>query len=78
MEFASGCSKCFRNADITALHGPDVRQAPFAVLRSTIPGALIELGHLSNGAEEKLLSADTYQNKLADAITTAVKKYDFA
>ena len=62
---------------ITRLHGINVRHAPFAVLRSTIPSALIELGHLSNADEEKLLNSDSYQDKLVSAITSAIGNYNF-
>lgn len=77
MEYASGCSKSVKNAGITIQAGPAVRQAPFAVLRSTIPGALIELGHLSNSAEEKLLNTASHQDKLVNAIVKSVNSYDF-
>ena len=76
-EYANGCAKCFNNAKIEQQKGPAVRHAPFAVLRSTVPGALIELGHLSNKSEEKLLRTDAHQNKLVDAIVKSVKAYDF-
>ena len=76
-EYANSCAKCFNNAKIEQQRGPAVRHAPFAVLRSTVPGALIELGHLSNKSEEKLLKTDAHQNKLVDAIVKSVKSYDF-
>ena len=76
-EYATGCAKSFKRADIEQQPGPDVRHAPFAVLRSTVPGALLELGHLSNAAEEKLLKTDKHQNKLVDAIVRSVKNYNF-
>jgi len=77
VEYASNCARCMRNADITQQPGPGVRHAPFAVLRSTVPGALIELGHLSNAGEEKLLASDSHQNKLVNAIVKSVKNYNF-
>lgn len=44
---------------------------------STVPVVLVEMGFLSNQNEDKLLSSDSYQNKLASAlasgIATAVK-----
>ena len=76
-EYANSCAKCFNNAKIEQQRGPAVRHAPFAVLRSTVPGALIELGHLSNKNEEKLLRTDAHQTKLVDAIVKSVKSYDF-
>lgn len=76
-EYANGCAKSFKRANIEQQPGPDVRHAPFAVLRSTIPGALLEIGHLSNSAEEKLLKTDKHQNKIVDAIVKSVKNYNF-
>lgn len=76
-EYANGCARAFRNAKIEAQPGPAVRHAPFAVLRSTVPGALVELGHLSNASEEKLLRTDAHQMKLVNAIVKSVKNYNF-
>ena len=77
VEYATGCAKQFKSMKITQQPGPDVRHAPFAVLRSTVPGALLELGHLSNATEEKLLTSASHQNKLVDAIVKSVKAYNF-
>lgn len=76
-EFANGCFRALRKSGIEAQPGPNVRHAPFAVLRSTVPGALIEIGHLSNKTEEKLLSSAAHQNKLVAAITKSVQDYNF-
>ena len=76
-EYATGCAKSFKKASIEQQPGPDVRHAPFAVLRSTVPGALLELGHLSNPAEEKLLKTSKHQDKLVAAIVRSVKNYNF-
>ncbi len=76
-EYANGCCRAFNRADIDQLPGPNVRHAPFAVLRSTVPGALIELGHLSNASEEKLLKSDSHQKKLVGAILKSIKNYNF-
>lgn len=77
VEYANGCASAFKRAKITQQPGPDVRHAPFAVLRSTVPGALIELGHLSNAAEEKLLKSSAHQDKLVAAIVKSVQGYNF-
>ncbi|MDR1207247.1 MAG: N-acetylmuramoyl-L-alanine amidase [Rickettsiales bacterium] len=77
VEFAAGVRKKFNAAGITKQTNGALRSAPFAVLRSTIPSALLELGHLSNKDEEKLLKSDSYQQKLVIAITDAVKGYNF-
>ena len=76
-EYATGCAKAFKKASITQQPGPDVRHAPFAVLRSTVPGALLEIGHLSNVAEEKLLKSASHQDKIVNAIVRSVKNYNF-
>lgn len=77
VEYAKGCASQFKRAKITQQPGPDVRHAPFAVLRSTVPGALIELGHLSNASEESLLKSASHQDKLVAAIVKSVQAYDF-
>ena len=76
-EYANNCAKSMNKASIEQQKGPAVRHAPFAVLRSTVPGALIELGHLSNKSEEKLLRSDAHQNRLVEAIVKSVNAYDF-
>ena len=76
-EYAADCARAMDNASIDRLPGPSIRHAPFAVLRSVVPGALIELGHLSNATEEKLLKSDAHQNKLVRAIVKSVKNYNF-
>ena len=76
-EYANDCARAMDSAAIDRLPGPSIRHAPFAVLRSTVPGALIELGHLSNAKEEKLLKSDAHQNKLVRAIVKSIKNYDF-
>ncbi len=76
-EYANGAARAFKNKSIEQQPGPDVRHAPFAVLRSTVPGALLELGHLSNATEEKLLKSSAHQDKLVAAIVKSVKNYNF-
>ena len=76
-EYANTCAKSLNRASVEQQKGPAVRHAPFAVLRSTVPGALIELGHLSNKTEENLLKSDSHQNKLVAAIVKSINSYDF-
>ena len=76
-EYANGCARAFRSNKVEAQAGPSVRHAPFAVLRSTVPGALIELGHLSNSSEEKLLKSPNHQDRLVAAIVRSVNNYNF-
>lgn len=52
------------------------RFAGFAVLKAPdIPSVLIEMGYLSNPAEERLLRQPAYHRKLADAIARAMDGY---
>jgi N-acetylmuramoyl-L-alanine amidase len=53
-----------------------VRKAPFVVLvGAAMPSILTEVGFLSNGAEEKLLSRPEYRQKIAEAIYKGVSQY---
>jgi len=55
------------------------RSADFAVLTAQdVPSALIELGCLSNPAEERLLRQRTYQQKLARGLVRAVESFSAA
>jgi N-acetylmuramoyl-L-alanine amidase len=52
------------------------RSADFAVLTAPdVPSALVELGCLSNAAEERLLQQRAYQQKLARGLVRAVEAY---
>lgn len=56
--------------------GLGVKQAGFYVLvGATMPAALVEVGYLSNRAEEKLLRSSSYQAKIADALADAIVNY---
>ena len=58
------------------LHGRRVEQAGFAVLKSPdIPSILVETGFITNPAEAKRLNTDSFQNKIAKALYTAIKNY---
>lgn len=53
-----------------------VRQAGFLVLRKTsMPSVLVELGYISNSAEERFLASAAGQKKLAASIFNAFAKY---
>ena len=53
-----------------------VKAANFYVIkRAKVPASLIELGFITNYTEEELLADDHYQNILAGAISTAVKRF---
>ncbi|MBI5886811.1 MAG: N-acetylmuramoyl-L-alanine amidase [Deltaproteobacteria bacterium] len=50
-----------------------VKQAPFAVLSGAMmPAALVEIGFISNAAEEKRLLSAKEQAKIADSITKGI------
>ena len=61
--------------DVVLLERPQ-RSADFAVLTAPdIPSALVELGCLSNLAEERLLQQRSYQQKLARGLARAVESF---
>lgn len=61
---------------ITKLHKKHPERLSLAVLKSSdIPSVLVETGFISNPQEEKRLNNAKHQQKLANAIYTAVDKY---
>ena len=61
---------------INTLHKPSVEQAGFAVLKSPdIPSILVETAFISNPDEEKKLKDESYQDKMAEAILSGIKRY---
>jgi N-acetylmuramoyl-L-alanine amidase len=61
---------------INRLHKAGVEQAGFAVLKAPdIPSILIETAFISNPEEEAKLTDDAYQDQMADAILTGIRKY---
>lgn len=58
------------------LHKPHVEQAGFMVLKEpNMPSILIETGFISNPEEEQLLRSSAYQQRLAKAVVTGVRRY---
>lgn len=61
---------------INRLHKNAVEQAGFAVLKAPdIPSILIETAFISNPEEEAKLTDDAYQDKMADAVSSGIRKY---
>jgi N-acetylmuramoyl-L-alanine amidase len=61
---------------INRLHKGAVEQAGFAVLKAPdIPSILVETAFISNPEEEAKLTDDGYQNQMADALMTGIRKY---
>jgi N-acetylmuramoyl-L-alanine amidase len=61
---------------INRLHNGSVELASFAVLKAPdIPSILVETAFISNPEEEKRLNDDAYQDKMAEAILSGMKKY---
>ena len=61
---------------INALHKGHVEQAGFAVLKAPdIPSILVETAFISNPAEEKRLTDEAYQDKMAEAMLRGIKNY---
>jgi N-acetylmuramoyl-L-alanine amidase len=62
--------------EINTLHKSSVEQAGFAVLKAPdIPSILVETAFISNPEEERRLSSDAYQVKMADAVFQGIKRY---
>ena len=62
--------------DVNSLHRGKVEQAGFAVLKAPqIPSILVETAFISNPEEEKRLTDEAYQEKIARAILRGVKSY---
>jgi N-acetylmuramoyl-L-alanine amidase len=62
--------------EVNTLHKNEVEQAGFAVLKAPdIPSILVETAFISNPDEEKRLTDEAYQDKLASAILTGIKAY---
>ncbi|MDD4881601.1 MAG: N-acetylmuramoyl-L-alanine amidase [Gallionellaceae bacterium] len=61
---------------INNLHRGHVEQAGFAVLKAPdMPSILVETAFISNPDEEKRLLDEDYQDKMADAIVSGIKRY---
>lgn len=61
---------------INTLHKNAVEQAGFAVLKSPdIPSILVETAFISNPDEENRLTDDAYQEKMAKAILSGIRRY---
>jgi N-acetylmuramoyl-L-alanine amidase len=61
---------------INQLHKGRVEQAGFAVLKAPdIPSILVETAFISNPDEEKRLTDDAYQEHMAEAIVSGIKRY---
>ena len=61
---------------INTLHKNHVEQASFAVLKAPdIPSILVETAFISNPEEEARLTDNAYQDKMADALLTGMRRY---
>ena len=62
--------------EINPLHKAAVEQAGFAVLKAPdIPSILVETAFISNPDEEKKLKDNAYQEQMADAILSGIRRY---
>ena len=61
---------------ITGIQSRGVKQAPFKVLvGATMPAALVEVGFITNPAEEDKLKSDNFQDMMVEALVRAVERY---
>jgi N-acetylmuramoyl-L-alanine amidase len=63
-------------AGVTGSEGRGVKQAPFRVLvGAAMPAVLVEVAFISNSEEEKLLTSDAYQGKIAAAVVRGIARF---
>jgi N-acetylmuramoyl-L-alanine amidase len=63
-------------ADVSGNEHRGVKQAPFRVLvGAAMPAVLVEVAFLSNSEEEKLLTSDAYQSRIASAIVRGIARF---
>jgi N-acetylmuramoyl-L-alanine amidase len=61
---------------VNTLHKREVEQAGFAVLRAPdIPSILVETAFISNPDEERRLTDDAYQERLAAAMLDGIRRH---
>ena len=70
----------FANKEVTAIAAGTpsrgVKQAPFVVLMGVkMPAALVEIGFITNPAEERDLASSEYRDRIADALARAVAEF---
>jgi len=64
-------------AVVTGSEGRGVKQAPFRVLvGAAMPAVLVEAAFISNPEEEKLLTSESWQAKVATALTRGIARYE--
>jgi N-acetylmuramoyl-L-alanine amidase len=64
-------------AKVTGSEGRGIKQAPFRVLvGAAMPAVLVEVAFISHPEEEKLLTSEAWQNKVAGALMHGVAQYE--
>jgi N-acetylmuramoyl-L-alanine amidase len=62
--------------DVTQMTGKPLRSAAFVVLKAPdVPSVLVELGYLSNAADEAALVAPAWREHMASAMVKAINNY---
>lgn len=65
--------------DLKAIHPlkyPSYRQANFIVLKAPdVPSILVEMAYITNKEDERLLSRNDFQEKMANTLNASVRKY---
>lgn len=62
-----------RNLHRVSPDGNGIRQADYRVLVKTqMPAVLVEMGYISNHGEATLIATDSFQNRVADAISAGI------
>ncbi len=64
-------------SEVGSTPGRGVKQAPFRVLvGATMPAALVEVAFISNPEEEKQLTSEAWQSRIAAALTRGLSRYE--
>jgi N-acetylmuramoyl-L-alanine amidase len=62
-----------RNLQAVSPDGNGIKQADYRVLVKTqMPAVLVEMGYISNHGEASLIATDSFQNRIADAISAGI------
>jgi N-acetylmuramoyl-L-alanine amidase len=63
-------------SEVTGSQGRGIKQAPFRVLvGAAMPAVLVEVGFISNGEEERLLTSEEHQAKVVAALVRGLGRY---
>ena len=76
IESGLGMEFVFYDADAKRVYLKKDKNAKDIVIKETLmPSVLLEIGYMSNAAEEKAMTSDAMQDKIALSIVDGIKQY---